>query len=100
MDPIPSPVWEDGPRGPQRRREAERLRRRGLPALHWRNELIWWYAISAALVATWGLLFGWLGVVFYLGVSWMSFTTLEIINYVEHYGLLRRKLRVRRHKPC
>ena len=72
--------------------EAERLRRRGLPALHWRNELIWWYAISAALVATWGVLFGWMGVVFYLGVSWMSFTTLEIINYVEHYGLHRRKL--------
>ncbi len=72
--------------------EAVRLRRRGLPALHWRNELIWWYAISAALVATWGVLFGWMGVVFYLGVSWMSFTTLEIINYVEHYGLHRRKL--------
>lgn len=72
--------------------EAERLRRRGLPALHWRNELIWWYAISALLVMTWGLLFSWPGVVFYLGVSWMSFTTLEIINYVEHYGLHRRKL--------
>ena len=72
--------------------EAERLRRRGLPALHWRNELIWWHAISIALVVTWGLVFGWMGVVFYLGVSWMSFTTLEIINYVEHYGLHRRKL--------
>ena len=72
--------------------EATRLQRRGLPAFHWRNELIWWYAISVALVATWGLLFGWMGVVFYLGVSWMSFTTLEIINYVEHYGLHRRKL--------
>lgn len=29
------------------RLEAERLKRKGLPALHWRNELIWWYAISA-----------------------------------------------------
>ena len=43
-------------------------------------------------VSTWGVMFGWMGVVFYLGVSWMSFTTLEIINYVEHYGLHRRKL--------
>ena len=72
--------------------EAEYLARRGLPAFHWRNELIWWYAISAALVVTWGLVFGWMGAVFFLGVSWMSFTTLEIINYVEHYGLHRRKL--------
>ena len=72
--------------------EAERLRRRGLPALHWRNELIWWNAISALLVVSFALAFGWLGLVFYLGVSWMSFTTLEIINYVEHYGLHRRLL--------
>lgn len=72
--------------------EAQRLHRKGLPAFHWRNELIWWYAISAALVLTWTVLFGWQGGLFYLGVSWMSFTTLEIINYVEHYGLHRRKL--------
>ncbi len=72
--------------------EAERLARRGLPALHWRNELIWWYAISALLLAGFFVAFGWQGALFYLGVSWMSFTTLEIINYVEHYGLHRRKL--------
>ena len=72
--------------------EAEYLRRRGLPAVHWRNELIWWYSISAALVVGWGVMFGWLGALFFLGVSFMSFTTLEIINYVEHYGLHRRRL--------
>lgn len=72
--------------------EAERLARRGLPALHWRNELIWWYGISALLLAGFFVAFGWQGALFYLGVSWMSFTTLEIINYVEHYGLHRRKL--------
>ncbi|WP_228743324.1 alkane 1-monooxygenase [Marinobacter sp. F4218] len=72
--------------------EAVRLKKLGLPALHWRNELLWWNAVSLCFVLASLLLFGWAGLVFYLGVSWMSFTTLEIINYVEHYGLHRRKL--------
>ncbi|MAA65584.1 MAG: alkane 1-monooxygenase [Alteromonadaceae bacterium] len=72
--------------------EAVRLSRLGLPALHWRNELIWWNAVSVGFALTAFGMFGWAGLAFYLGVSWMSFTTLEIINYVEHYGLHRRKL--------
>ncbi|MBW4934079.1 alkane 1-monooxygenase [Marinobacter sp. F4206] len=72
--------------------EAARLGQLGLPALHWRNELIWWNTISVCFAVASAVFFGWAGLVFYLGVSWMSFTTLEIINYVEHYGLHRRKL--------
>lgn len=74
------------------RLEAERLRRRGLPLLHWRNELIWWYAISALFLLGFTLSFGWLGALFFLGQAVMAFTLLEIVNYVEHYGLHRRKL--------
>jgi alkane 1-monooxygenase len=72
--------------------EAERLKRRGLPALHWRNELIWWYAISALLLLGFALTLGWLGALFFLGQAVIAFTLLEIVNYVEHYGLHRRKL--------
>ncbi|MDF5936049.1 fatty acid desaturase [Pseudomonas aeruginosa] len=64
----------------------------GLPALHWRNELIWWYAISALFLLGFSLAFGWLGAIFFLGQSVMAFTLLEIVNYVEHYGLHRRRL--------
>ncbi|HCL3370294.1 alkane 1-monooxygenase AlkB2 [Pseudomonas aeruginosa] len=74
------------------RLEAERLKRKGLPALHWRNELIWWYAISALFLLGFSLAFGWLGAIFFLGQSVMAFTLLEIVNYVEHYGLHRRRL--------
>ncbi len=74
------------------RLEAERLKRRCLPALHWRNELIWWYAISALLLLGFTLAFGWLGALFFLGQALTAFTLLEIVNYVEHYGLHRRKL--------
>ncbi|SFW56014.1 alkane 1-monooxygenase [Pseudomonas sp. NFACC19-2] len=72
--------------------EAERLKRRGLPALHWRNELIWWYAISALMLLGFTLALGALGALFFLGQAFIAFTLLEIVNYVEHYGLHRRKL--------
>ncbi|MBX9764344.1 MAG: alkane 1-monooxygenase [Pseudomonadaceae bacterium] len=72
--------------------EAERLKRKNLPALHWRNELIGWYLISALFLLSFTLAFGWLGAVFFLTQSVVAFTLLEIVNYVEHYGLHRRKL--------
>lgn len=72
--------------------EAERLQRKGQKALNWRNELIWWYSISALVLVGFTIAFGWLGAVFFLGQSFIAFTLLEIVNYLEHYGLHRRKL--------
>ncbi|WP_152205105.1 alkane 1-monooxygenase [Marinobacter changyiensis] len=74
------------------RLEARKLERKGLPALHWRNELIWWYSISAVALALCTLVFGWLGVAYFLGQSFIAVTLLEIVNYLEHYGLHRRML--------
>ncbi|MBS8241002.1 alkane 1-monooxygenase [Marinobacter lipolyticus] len=72
--------------------EAQRLQRKGHKALSWRNELIWWYSISALVGIGFTLAFGWLGAAFFLGQSFFAFTLLEIVNYLEHYGLHRRKL--------
>ena len=71
--------------------EAQRLKRKGLPALHWRNELIAWYLISGLFLAGFSLAFGALGALFFLGQAFVALTLLEIVNYVEHYGLHRRK---------
>jgi alkane 1-monooxygenase len=73
------------------RLEAERLKRKGLPALCRQNELIWWYALSGLFALGFSLAFGWLGLVFFLGQSFAALTLLEIVNYIEHYGLHRRK---------
>ena len=73
------------------RLEAVRLRKKGLPVFGWQNELIWWYLLSLALLVGFGWAFGWLGMVFFLGQAFVAVTLLEIINYVEHYGLHRRK---------
>lgn len=72
--------------------EAQRLQRKGHKALSWRNELIWWYTISALALTGFTIAFGWLGAAYFLGQSFIAFTLLEIVNYLEHYGLHRRKL--------
>jgi alkane 1-monooxygenase len=73
------------------RLEAKRLHNRKLPALHWSNELIWWYGISALITVGLWLAFGPLGAVFFLLQSFFAAAELEVINYIEHYGLHRRK---------
>ena len=72
--------------------EAERLQRKGFKAFSWRNELIWWYSLSALALVAFTLAFGWLGAVFFLAQSFIALNLLEIVNYLEHYGLHRRKL--------
>ncbi|MEY1660611.1 alkane 1-monooxygenase [Isoalcanivorax beigongshangi] len=74
------------------RLEAEYLRRKGKKAFSIHNELIWWYGISAALAVAFGLLWGAKGVLFFVGQSFFASLALEIINYIEHYGLHRRLL--------
>jgi len=73
------------------RLEAKRLHSRQLPALHWRNELIWWYSISALLMIGLGLAFGPLAALFFVLQSFFASAELEVVNYIEHYGLHRRK---------
>jgi alkane 1-monooxygenase len=70
--------------------EKKYLERKGKKNISVYNELIWWYSISALFAVTFGLLWGWQGVVFFLGQSFFAALALEIINYIEHYGLHRR----------
>jgi len=72
--------------------EADRLKRKGLKPFSVHNELIWWYAISGVFALSFFLLWGWMGALFFLLVGLVAGSTLEVINYVEHYGLHRRIL--------
>lgn len=70
--------------------EASYLARKGKSSFSLSNELIWWYAISLACLIGFSLVFGWRGAFFFLVQSFVAFTLLEIVNYLEHYGLHRR----------
>ena len=71
------------------RLEAARLKRHKLS--HWHNEMSRWTAFSLAFALGAYLLFGVAGLVFFIGQSIVAFCELEVINYVEHYGLERQK---------
>ncbi len=70
--------------------QAERMRRRGRSPWSWRNEMVWWTALSLALTAGAFALGGAEGMLFFLGQCVVAVFLLELINYVEHYGLMRR----------
>ena len=74
------------------RLEAVRLARAGASWLHWRNEMLWWTALWLGFCGLAGLGYGMRGLAFFLLQGVFAAVSLEIINYVEHYGLERRRL--------
>ncbi len=74
------------------RLETQRLARRGLAWWHWRNELLGWTALWLALALALAAWLGPLGLAFFLAQGFFAACALEIINYIEHYGLERRRL--------
>lgn len=69
--------------------EANRLARLGLPAWHWRNELLGWASLTLGMATILGLVFGPAAVGLFFGQALVAICSLEIINYIEHYGLTR-----------
>jgi alkane 1-monooxygenase len=67
-------------------------RKKGLPILHWRNEMIQAHVWQALLISAVFYLFGWLVGLYFLAAAFMGILLLETVNYIEHYGLQRRKL--------
>ncbi|MBT8308299.1 MAG: alkane 1-monooxygenase [Maribacter sp.] len=56
------------------------------------NDMFWYLIIEALYLFGVFYLFGSLGLFFALGAAITGFLLLETVNYIEHYGLLRRKL--------
>ncbi len=74
------------------RLEGKRLRFLRLPFLHWRNEFLCFLLIQALYI---GLLFLFLpafAAILLLLAGLMGALLLETVNYIEHYGLRRRRL--------
>jgi len=72
--------------------ERERLRRKGLGMWHPSNRMLRYGLMQAALygAVAWG--WGAAGMAFVAAQAIVAFSLLEVINYVEHYGLERRAL--------
>lgn len=70
--------------------ETARLRRRGLPAAT--HRIGWWTVATMVGVAGLGAAWGWRGVALWAAHAVVAVVILEKVNYMEHYGLVRRRL--------
>lgn len=78
--------------------ENKRLERKGISKFSLQNNMIWFtllpFIFSGALSAGFSLYLGyfaWQPIVFFFAQSFFAFSLLEAVNYVEHYGLTRKK---------
>ena len=71
------------------RLERERLQRHGFGFFGWHNQMLWFTAVPLILAAVCWLAWGAIAALFFFVQSWMAFTLLEAVNYVQHYGLTR-----------
>lgn len=85
--------------------EAESMAKKGLPAFHWRNNMIWFsilpvlFCITVTfLFSVWNGQFIWEIPVFFFAQSILAFTFLELVNYVEHYGITRKEISTGRYE--
>lgn len=71
--------------------EAERLRKAGERPFGVRNEMLHSLLWQAALLFVIGLLFGPNALLAFLGAAFIGILLLETVNYIEHYGLRRKR---------
>ncbi|MES2090996.1 MAG: alkane 1-monooxygenase [Pseudomonadota bacterium] len=71
--------------------EAERLARQGKGVWHQDNENLQSWAMSVVLFGVMIAVLGWAVVPFLIIQAVYGFSLLEVVNYLEHYGLLRPK---------
>jgi alkane 1-monooxygenase len=79
--------------------EKESLNRKNKPVLSLYNEMLWFgflpFAFCGILTAIFSYTyhsFLWQIPVFFFVQSFLAFTLLELINYVEHYGIVRKEI--------
>jgi alkane 1-monooxygenase len=76
--------------------ESQRLSRLGFKPrmMQWwlKNEMIRWNAASLVIAALISITFGWFGLVIFLLASLGAIFELEVVNFIEHYGLTRKAL--------
>lgn len=72
--------------------EKRRLTKSGNMVFSFQNQMIWYLFIQSGVLVLVGILWGWAGLTGFLAAAGIGILLLETVNYIEHYGLLRRQL--------
>ncbi|MDP5334436.1 MAG: alkane 1-monooxygenase [Paracoccaceae bacterium] len=72
--------------------EREMLARRDLPWTDLSNPFFRYWALQGAMLLLAVMLGGWAGLALFLWQAWIAVWQLELVNYIEHYGLTRKHL--------
>ena len=68
------------------------LKKEGSSFLNIKNDMLWYTVIQATYVLVAFIFFGQQGVLFAIASGIVGFLLLETVNYIEHYGLIRKKM--------
>ncbi|WP_141731542.1 alkane 1-monooxygenase [Oligoflexus tunisiensis] len=71
--------------------ERTRLRKRRLGFWTHHNQMLWYTILPLAFMGLITWFFGTAGLLFFLLQAIVGFSYLEVVNYIEHYGLQRRR---------
>jgi alkane 1-monooxygenase len=83
--------------------EKRRLKNSAAGPWSFQNAMLQYSLFQVVFVASISILFGWKASLFFLISALLGILLLETINYIEHYGLLRKKISELRYedvKPC
>jgi alkane 1-monooxygenase len=71
--------------------ETRRLAAAGRAVFGWRNRMLWALAVPLAVTVLLGLWYGAAAATLFVAQSAVAVNLLETVNYIEHYGLVRRR---------
>jgi alkane 1-monooxygenase len=80
--------------------ETARLDRMAERHLSRHNDILTAWAMTIGLFAVLTIAFGWIVLPYLVAQAVIGFSLLEVVNYLEHYGLLRQKKEDGRYERC
>lgn len=80
--------------------ERQRLARQGRSVWSWRNDNLQAWAVTVLLFGALAAWLGWLALPFLLAQAFYGAALLEVVNYLEHYGLRRTQRADGRYERC
>lgn len=72
--------------------EKQKLARKGLPWTDLSNPFFRYWALQGVMLVLALVVGGWVGLLLFLWQAYIAIWQLELVNYVEHYGLTRKHL--------